>query len=496
MKKNEFDFSVPNRQSYVAILLILFKTINVVVRQLLPLLFVVLIGGSGKKGDYILWGVLTIAGLSMLYSIINFFRTYFFIKNDELVLHSGIFQRKKTSIPFARIQTINFEQNLIHQVFSVLKLKIDTAGSDKNEFEFHAIETEKAHALRDLILKEKKLLALEAQDESQHDVSLKPVYKTIMTLSPVDLIKVGLTENHIKSGGLIFLFFFWIYQNLQEVGVDVDEYSEEIPDWELGLTSVLFFTTVLMIFSVFISLGRSVIKHFDLQFLRSANGFKVVSGLFTKREVSALDHKIQHISWSDNLLKRMIGYKDLSLNQASGTERVSKQNINIPGCTADHINGVVDTLFGKTDFNTFEMKSIDKKYFSRFALIVSLLVLCLSVLIWYFSEIYNNIIILLLGGYFILNRYISFRKKKYGYNDDLIFISGGVFGDKAEVLPMYKIQALSLHQSPYQTNNQLCSLTLFTASGKIKIPYIDVSNGKQLADLLIYKVESDKRKWM
>ncbi|MBL0101410.1 MAG: PH domain-containing protein [Saprospiraceae bacterium] len=136
MKKSDFDFSTPNRQSYVAIILILFKTINVVVRQLLPILFVILVGGSGKKGDYILWLVIIIAILTMLYSIVNFFRTYFMIINDELILHTGIFQRKKTSIPFARIQSINFEQNIIHQLFSVLKLKIDTAGSEKVSLSF------------------------------------------------------------------------------------------------------------------------------------------------------------------------------------------------------------------------------------------------------------------------------------------------------------------------------------------------------------------------
>lgn len=109
------------------------------------------------------------------------------------------------------------------------------------------------------------------------------------------------------------------------MGVDVDEYSEEIPDWEMGLYTIIFFTIVLMIFSVIISLVRSVVKNYDLQFLRSSRGFKIVSGLFTKREVSALDHKIQHISWSDNLLKRWIGFKDLSLNQASSTEINAKK---------------------------------------------------------------------------------------------------------------------------------------------------------------------------
>ena len=158
MKKSEFDFSVPNRQSYVAIVMILFKTVNVVVRQLFPVLVVILVGGSKQKGDYIIWFIVAVSALTMVYSIINFFRTYFIVQDGELILHTGVFSRKKISIPFARIQTINFEQNIIHQFFSVLRIKVDTAGSEKNEFEFHALETAKAYALRDLVLAEKQTL--------------------------------------------------------------------------------------------------------------------------------------------------------------------------------------------------------------------------------------------------------------------------------------------------------------------------------------------------
>ncbi len=496
MKKSEFDFSVPNRQSYVAILMILYKTINVVVRQLVPIVLVVLLGGSKQKGDFLLWFAILVSALTMVYSIINFFRTYFYIQDDELILQTGIFNLKKTAIPFARIQTINFEQNIIHQFFSVLRIKIDTAGSEKKEFEFHALEADKAHALRDLILEEKQTMVQNKHEKAEQDTDEGPVYRQIMALSPTELVKVGLTENHIKSGGLIFLFFFWIYQNLQQVGVDVDEYSQEIPDWEMGLYTITFFVGLLMFFSVIISMVRTVIKNFDLQFLRSSRGFKIVSGLFTKREVSALDHKIQHISWSDNLLKRLIGFKDLSLNQASGTELESKQKIHIPGCNMTHIQEVVTTLFGKTDFDTFEMHGIDKRYYIRYAVIMSLLLVAGALVASYLGHADKFIPPLLVGVYFIISRYITYTKKQYGINASLVFIRGGVFGEKAEVLPMYKIQAVEIHQSPYQKKHQLCSLSLYTAAGRIKIPYIPMVAGTRLSDLFVYKVETDHRKWM
>ncbi|HMU02774.1 MAG TPA: PH domain-containing protein, partial [Saprospiraceae bacterium] len=384
MKKNEFDFSVPNRQSYVAILMILFKTVNVLFRQLLPFVVVVLLGGSKSKTSYLLYTIVAVAVISMVYSVINFFKTYFIIQDGELVLFTGIFNKKKMSIPFAKIQTINFEQNIIHQFFSVLRLKVDTAGSEKNEFEFHAIQTDKAHALRDLVMSEKKaFVSKNDQSDVIDQEETRVIYKPIMSLTTTELFKVGITENHLKSGGLIFLFFFWIYQNLQEVGVDVDEYSEEIPDVELGFAFIAFVVAVFLIVSIMISMVRTVVQHYDLQFLRSRSGFKIISGLFTKKEISALDHKIQHISWSDNLLKRLAGFKNIYLNQASSAELTSKQNINIPGCNMSHITEVVRTLFGTVDFESFEMHKIDKRYFYRFTVIIGIVFALLSGLAYF-----------------------------------------------------------------------------------------------------------------
>lgn len=497
MKKSEFDFSVPNRQSYVAILMILFKTVNVLFRQLLPFVVVVLLGGSKSKTSYLLYTIIAVAFISMVYSVINFFKTYFIIQDGELVLFTGIFNKKKMSIPFAKIQTINFEQNIIHQFFSVLRLKVDTAGSEKNEFEFHAIQTEKAHALRDLVMSEKKAFIKSNEDSLEKDQEeASVVYTPIMSLTTVELFKVGITENHLKSGGLIFLFFFWIYQNLQEVGVDVDEYSEEIPDVELGIAFVAFIIAVFLIVSIFISMVRTVIQHYDLQFLRSTRGFKIISGLFTKKEISAFDHKIQHISWSDNLLKRLAGFKNLYLNQASSAELTSKQNINIPGCSMSHITEVVRTLFGNVDFESFEMHMIDKRYFYRFTIIISIFFVLLSGLAYFLDQSDKLIYVLLIVLYLIGFRYIGYKKKKYGHNGELLYIKGGVFGEKEEVLPIFKIQAIELHQSPYQHRNQLCSISLYTASGRIMIPYISHLFAKKLSDIFLRTVESDGRRWM
>jgi len=121
MKKSNL-FATKTRQSYVAILLIIYKTYSIIVRQAWPFLIYFFVGGGDKK-YHLLIGVSVIAVIGMVWSIIKFFRYYFYIKDEELIIEQGVLSKAITNVPFDRVQTINFEQNLIHRIFNVVKKK-------------------------------------------------------------------------------------------------------------------------------------------------------------------------------------------------------------------------------------------------------------------------------------------------------------------------------------------------------------------------------------
>jgi len=213
MKKNNFDFTIPQRQSWVAILMLIWKTYRVLVRQIFPFLIILFVGNSAKSNysTYIISFIGAVAVIGTINSILAFFRYYFHINDDKLIVEKGLISRSKTIIPFERIQTINFEQNLAHQVFSVVRLKVDTAGSAQKEFEFDAIGSDQAQALRDIILEKKSELTPKADFENfeKIDTFKESSYRSILKLSISDLLKVGVTENHIRSGGFI-IFAIWV----------------------------------------------------------------------------------------------------------------------------------------------------------------------------------------------------------------------------------------------------------------------------------------------
>lgn len=493
-KKSDFDFSVPHRQSYAAIVMILGRSLNIVMRQLFPVFIVVFLGSSQNRDTFLIYVGVATALITLTISLVNYFVTYFYIKNNELIFHTGVFTKRKTALPFDRIQTVHFEQNIFHTIFSVVKLNIDSAGSDKNEFQFHALDIAKAQALRDTILKGQSI-----HDSNTGILDEKPTAEQnekIITLSVGDLLRAGFTENHIKSGGLIIFFFFWIYNNLKDAGVDVEDYTGHIPGEWINVSLLLTLVFLFFLISVSISLFRTVIVNFNLSVFRTSAGFKILHGLFTRKETSARDHKIQYISWSDNLLKKLIGFYNLYIHQASPGQVKLKENIRIPGVRKAHIHALTTYLYGMNETENIPLSSVRIPYFTRFTLIISILFVVSVAGIYLFSQLIWTLYPLIISLFLILIRFLSFRKKKYGLAGDMLILRGGTFGDTYTLMPVYKIQAAAIHQSWYQWRHQLCDVKIFTASGPLILPYISLSEGYALVQFLTYSAETDKRPWM
>ncbi|MBK9687806.1 MAG: PH domain-containing protein [Saprospiraceae bacterium] len=491
MSTPHFDFDSPQRQSTIAILLVILKTLKVLFRQIaLPFFVFVVMGKKGSDyGTYFVVFICSISFISMVYSIINHFRSFYYIANNELVVHSGILGKKKLSIPIERIQTINFEENLIHKLFHVKRLKIDTAGSGEKELELAAIDNPKAEALRNILLGNK-------EHSMVFDTQMPKREEVIFSLDIPDLIKAGLMENHLRSGGLILVFMWWIYANLQEVGINAEDYIEEVEKPAFSINLFLLGIGFFILVSLIISLFRTVFKYYNLHLSRSGNGFKISQGLLNSKTISALDHKIQTVSWSDNLLKKLMGIHDLKLKQASSKTVESKESIIVPGCSYRHIMQICQYVFPSWSPNLFTFSKVDKSYLYRsyyFSIILGLLAIGISYIFKNNTAIYG---IVVLVAFLMVMSYLGYKKLAYGYNREWIHLKGGAFGDKHVVSPIFKTQSLKISQNPFQRRKNLVNLTLFNASGSESIPFIPRETALIMSNYVLFKIEIDKRHWM
>lgn len=500
MRKNEpIDFSIPTRQSYTAIVLIMYKLYKSVGKQFGFVLIFFVIGGPSKKIGFLTYVLAALAIFVSIYSIIAFFKYYFFIKGDKLIVHRGVFKKINLEIPFDRIQSINYEQNVLHRLFGVVKLDMDTAGSSIDEVQLHALDKDIAKALRGHILSNKQSVAtVEGESETIQEQKTQTIFK----LSFLQLLKVGITANHIRSGGLIIIFFLYMYENLEDVGLDVVNWLEQYtPMAEAMFKSfffILFFVTVFFVASFIFSMIRTVLKYFNLTMDRMGDGFVVESGLLSRKQFAAKDTKIQTLRWSQNLLQQFAKIYLIVFQQASSVEVSTKKSLVVAGLDSENIDQTLSYVFKqkKSELNDIEWKGVDVYFLVKKIYRWTILCLILLSALYFLDERSWYLYVFAFYLFGLLNAYLKFKKKKYGLSKNILGVQGGTFGNWTAAMEQFKVQSISILSTPFQRRRGLASITINTASNTLRIPDIDKNEAEMMKDYFLYKIETSKEEWM
>ncbi len=492
MKKNEWDLFEPSRQSLFAMIFIILKFIRRIVRIGWPIILGIFIGRSSGTDRFELM-ITMIGSLSMITSIIAYFRYYYYIKGEELVIESGLFSRTKLGIPFDRIQTVNFNRTILHRIFDVVEVEVDTAGSSMSEIKIDALSLEKAHALRDYLLSQKaQHTTIETVNEEGEIITVSKEVKEelVLDLSLPEVLRIGVTQNHLRSTGVIFGALFALTQ-----GVDIG-----MEDFErllgVGKYSWLAMFVLLAIASFLISVVRSGLQYYNLQLWRTDEKYRMEAGLFTRREVAALDHKIQVIHWSDNLLKRILGYFDVYMKQASSQALSLSKSIAVPGLRQPNVTSILQNWLDEKYQPVGTWKGVSEHYFRRRIMYTTLFFLLIGCGMIYVEDYYS---LLPFVGFYIflsISAWLRYVKRGYFLGENVLYTSMGRIGDNYAVTMLHKIQSVQIRQTPYQSRRNLATLMIYTASGSLSIPYIPIAEAKELMDVCLYRVERSSEAWM
>jgi len=491
----QFDsFTKPRRQSPTAILLFIIKALGSVLRQAWPVFLLLWFKRSGDKWDNaFFYASIGATVISAVYSIINYFKTYFYLSETDLRYQTGLIGIEKTTIPFEKVQAIHYEQNLVHKLFNVTRLIIDTAGSAEKEFKIDALSVADAEAMKSIILEKKKSLVTYTVDVDTHDIN--PVVKSepsshvLLHLGLKDLLKAGLFHNHLQSLGWVLALVFGFYQLTADLGVKTDGILKKILFFEWQFFSILFVIFGIGVLMLLISLVRMVIRNYGFTLKRISNGFMIRRGLMKEYTFTASDTKIQAISWSDDPVKRLIKIFDLYFLQAKSMDLNSKELIRVPGANKFHIDQITDALYPQNEMDSLEFIRIDAHYFIRNRNIIYLATVLALATALVFEASFTILFITLFSMYWLTLTYLFYKKYAFKYSPGFLMIKEGQIGNKFTLAPIAHIQSIRINQSPYQRKHNLATLHFHFSSHQESIPYIPLDTAYEIANKLLFYVE-------
>ncbi len=121
------------------------------------LLLAILVGVI--RGDMtLIWentGVLVIVLLGPISRVIAYLHTIYTVDHEKLIIESGWIRKQVLEVPISTVTTVDFSQNIFHQIFGVYKLNIDnTSNMTSGETKVHmTLSKSDAEIVKGLLIK-------------------------------------------------------------------------------------------------------------------------------------------------------------------------------------------------------------------------------------------------------------------------------------------------------------------------------------------------------
>ncbi|QSS97264.1 PH domain-containing protein [Psychroflexus sp. ALD_RP9] len=514
MMSQQAKFSEPTLQSFRGVFVIFLADLVKRIRQNIAVLAIPLL--SGKARDYLhyfILGIVILVIIQFVFSYISYKRYKFHVGSNAFFLTSGIFKVSQIEIPFERIQNINLQQNLIQQVLNVVGLEIETAGNDKAEVTIKALDKDDAEHLQELLTEQKVAQAEdlatsvevnEPNTNTSSSAKQNASKQLLFKLSFLDLLKVGISSNFFKGIGVILAFLSYIYNSFGDLvsnKFDID-LETQIQAYLPSLLSVIIGVVfIVIVIGVVLTVALTIIQYFELKLFAVDQNYMVQYGLLKRVNKLIKAKKTQVFEIETNPLRRFFKFSNVYISQASSEELNIKNKIGVVGVSKYHINLLFEALFGIKDYQSINFRSIKTQWLRFKVLSLRLLVLfsALSFFQLFVIQQYSAFIIVglaLLLIFLITLVYLSTRKSYVSISETMIKVGGGSIHTTTAFVELFKIQSIAVKQNLYQRRVGMCNLILYTASGSLKINYLKHQEARQMANEILFKIESNTIEWM
>ena len=485
-------FGAPKRQHFLGVIRYFSKNLYLLVRSFFPLLAGFALSDEIRSyGEFIAMAVFAFV---IIAALVEYWRFRFHVDDKSMTIQKGLIERETINIPFERIQALHMEQAPWQRLIGLTGLKIDTAGTNGSEVDLQALKLSEAKMLRDGIM------AARSANVSPIEFAEEPS-KSLVHLTPKELLKVGLTQNHLRIGFIAFGAIVALYEPFEAW---IDAWLASWPDvvWMVLKWSWFLFIPVgvfaFLIFSFVLSLLGAVLKYYNLQANLNQQEVSLRGGLLKRFEYRIPLSKVQILEWRSNVARRLLGIETLRIFQASAQEsNQSGKDLSmaIPGISEMASNGLVAEIF--PSWMTSPSKIIFKP--SRFLLYRTLFfrILTAAALTFTVDSYLGKILIIatVLPWAFISARKV-YESHWMSVTPDTCMIHSGWIRKKRSMFTFHQLQRVVFNQNTIMRRRGVAHITLATAAGNRTFKYLNEAAARQLYDWSLAIIEQSESDWM
>lgn len=454
-----------NRMNKISILLMFMMKI----KQLFIPLFVSLFAGGINEITGWIFPVFIV--VLLVYCFFYWFYFKYQLENNELRIEKGIFIKKRRYIQKNRVQSVAVHSPLLHRMFNVVKIKIETAGGGMEaEVELIAIPEKQINDIRQSLGKQEEREQMEVNQrernsDSQDEARVADNDGTIIEDVPMKtIILSGVTSGKV---GLVFSAAAAVFSQIDQLlpaGFYEKSYGALL---SMGTFLLIGAFLMLALIAWGISVLLTVIQYGNFKVIKSGNKIIISRGLLEKRELTLQLDRVTGVRYVSNPIRQWFGYWSIYVDSAGGgIEEEQFSTVLLPLGDKNRVQRLAEQILPETNFQT-EINSLPRRVALRYMLRASFVwwILFFAIVVW----VPRGWLFILVP---ILFTYIGWQR----YKDAGIFLSSEYlviqarnFNLARNILPRMKIHSLTYQQSYFQKHRQLYSLSaniLSTTGGR------------------------------
>ena len=485
------------------------------------LIFPAAIGGlsraDGDPGRLIGWVVGILAVPAIIIAALRYLTFRYRVTGDELVIDSGVLQRKHRVIPLANVQNIDLRESALQRAVGVVEMRVETAGSGSGaEASLEVLGRAEAEALReDLLLRRRAQSALpgragEAGGDARGEVTPEraaPVDLPVEVLVRLDTARLALAGATANEAGLIAAALGASLQFVDDFALEQRLPIETIVDRLAGSTVagaiwlIALILGALLVLGWLVSIVGSIVGYHGFTLERAGGDLRKRYGLIGRRQTSVPLERVQGMRIEESLLRRPLGLAALKIETASGSPREQRKRgaeAFVPIARASEVPALVRGVFADLDlgaarFNPVHARSRRRGFLRYLFFALMLLSIASFMALLRTGALPRGLpwwaLTLGVGSYGLA--VWQFRHRGWALLDGHVLARSGVLNRITWVIPHAKIQTLHLVSTPFQRRHGLTTLIIDTASGGRQPKVVDL--GDDVASGLMAELAREAR---
>lgn len=458
---------------------------------LAPILFASFTARS-RGGDMQNWFLLFMIPSVLIAASRYWFSTYRYAET-ELVVRTGIFFKNERHIPYARIQSVDAKQNVFHRFFKVVDVKVQTGTGGEAEATLSVLPFEALEEMRSRVFEGKQAAAAPVE------AAPLPAGETILHLPVRETALSGLLDNRgwvVIGAATALVWESGFFDRF------MDQFESLQSLTQASWTMAAAIAVGLFVVSPILSVIWAVVRLHGFTLTRRGQELLTEYGALTRVTGTVPLRRVQAVKIVRSPGQLIAGRASIRLETAGGgatTANVSEREWVAPIIHAARVPDFVRGLLPDVQLSEVAWMPADARAGQRrvrFAIYVSLVMGAVTGiwLEWYWAATVTAVFCT--WGVIGARQYV--KNLGWARTEHAIYFRSGWLWKAVTVVPVPKVQAVELHESPFDRRWQMASVAVDTAGAgahPIHVPYLSRAAAEQLRTAVAAQAAATTYRW-